>query len=100
MAPDIMDNTQEPVNASLQSQSSVMLQLGTRLVQGLRKSNKISFRLNAQVNRIAVSKAAIAKNGDLVEEAITKELQSMLDKKVLEFVLRSKLDKKQLSSVI
>jgi hypothetical protein len=77
-----------------------MLPLGTRLVLGLHKSNRIASRLNVQVNRFAVNKA-IAKYGNLAKEAITKELQQILDKRVLEFVLRSKFEgRKQLSSVI
>ncbi len=104
--PNVEDNSFEMTNQSIQDPvvesqriPDVTLPLGTRLVQGLRKSNTIASRLQVQVNRIAVNKA-IKKYGDLAKGAITKEVKQVLDKRVFEFVLKRKLNGKQLSSVI
>lgn len=92
------DTIQEPITIAQQTYPNPY-PLGARLVNGLRKSNRIAGRFNVQVNRIAV-KRAIEKYGDLAKDAITKELQQMIDKKVFEFVLKSKLNGKQLSCII
>ncbi len=72
--------TESSVVAPQQMPTRIVYPLGTRLVQGLRKSNRIAGRYNVQVTRIAVNKA-IAKYDDVANKAITKELQQIIDKK-------------------
>jgi hypothetical protein len=66
------------------SDAEIKNQLGSTVIEGLRKSNRINGK-HVEVFRLSVHKA-LSTHGDVAKQACAVELQQMLDRDVFEFI--------------